>query len=101
MACNGECHEVLGKNFDIDGFRCDMAHLVPLDFWEYARTELDNEKKLFWLAETEEANYHEAFDASYTWEFLHAMESYWKRETNIMALMQFCDAMKMLFQKMR
>jgi len=71
------------KNFDIDGFRCDMAHLVPLDFWEYARTELDNEKKLFWLAETEEASYHEVFDASYTWEFLHTMESYWKRETNI------------------
>ncbi len=74
------------RNFGIDGFRCDMAHLVPLDFWEYARTELDNEKKLFWLAETEEANYHEAFDASYTWEFLHAMESYWKRETNIHGL---------------
>ena len=74
------------KNFDIDGFRCDMAHLVPLDFWEFARTELDNEKKLFWLAETEEPNYHEVFDASYTWEFLHAMESYWKRETNIHGL---------------
>ncbi|HEX3166604.1 MAG TPA: alpha-amylase family glycosyl hydrolase, partial [Chitinophagaceae bacterium] len=71
------------KNFDIDGFRCDMAHLVPLDFWEYARTELDNEKKLFWLAETEEPNYHEVFDASYTWKFLHTMESYWERETNI------------------
>ena len=74
------------KNFDIDGFRCDMAHLVPLDFWEYARTELDNEKKLFWLAETEEPNYHEVFDASYTWEFLHVMESYWKRETNVNGL---------------
>ena len=74
------------RNFDIDGFRCDMAHLVPLDFWEYARTELDNEKKLFWLAETEEPNYHEVFDASYTWEFLHTMESYWKRETNIHGL---------------
>ena len=74
------------KNFDIDGFRCDMAHLVPLDFWEYARTELDSEKKLFWLAETEEPNYHEVFDVSYTWEFLHVMESYWKRETNIHGL---------------
>jgi len=74
------------KNFDIDGFRCDMAHLVSLDFWEYARTDLDKEKKLFWLAETEEPNYHEVFDASYTWEFLHAMESYWKRETNIHGL---------------
>ena len=71
------------SNFDIDGFRCDMAHLVPLDFWKYARTELDKGKSLFWLAETEEPRYHEAFDASYTWEFLHKMESYWKRETNM------------------
>jgi len=73
-------------NFDIDGYRCDMAHLVPLDFWKYARTVLDKEKKLFWLAETEEINYHEAFDASYTWQFLHKMEAYWKRETDINGL---------------
>ena len=74
------------NNFDIDGFRCDMAHLVPLDFWRYARTELDKEKRLLWLAETEEPHYHEAFDASYTWEFLHTMEAYWKREANIHGL---------------
>lgn len=34
-------------------------------------------------AETEEPNYHEVFNATYRWEFLHAMESYWKRETSI------------------
>jgi glycosidase len=73
-------------NFDIDGFRCDMAHLVPLDFWKTARENLDKEKKLFWLAETEEPVYHEAFDASYTWEFLHTMEAYWRKETNISGL---------------
>ena len=69
--------------FDIDGFRCDMAHLVPLDFWKQARKELDTVKPLFWLAETEEANYQEAFDAILTWEFLHKMESYWRGETDI------------------
>ncbi len=73
-------------HFNIDGFRCDMAHLVPLDFWKTARRALDKEKKLFWLAETEEPNYHEAFDASYTWEFLHVMEAYWKKETTIQGL---------------
>ncbi len=71
------------NEFDIDGFRCDMAHLVRLDFWKQARTELDEIKKLFWLAETEEPHYHEVFDASYTWEFLHKMEAYWRRETDI------------------
>lgn len=70
-------------NFGIDGFRCDMAHLVPLDFWRYARTNLDKEKKLFWLAETEDVHYHDVFDASYTWEFLHKMEAYWRRETDM------------------
>jgi alpha-amylase len=75
-------------NFDIDGFRCDMAHLVPLDFWKAAREALDQEKKLFWLAETEEPNYHEAFDVSYAWEFLHKMEAYWKGQTGIDGLVE-------------
>lgn len=74
------------QEFEIDGFRCDMAHLVPLDFWYQARTELDQEKKLFWLAETEDPLYHQVFDASYTWEFLHKMEAYWRGETNISGL---------------
>ena len=75
-------------NFDIDGFRCDMAHLVPLDFWRYARTKLDKVKQLFWLAETEDVHYHDVFDASYTWEFLHKMEAYWRRETDIRGILE-------------
>lgn len=75
-------------NFDVDGFRCDMAHLVPLDFWRYTRTKLDKEKKLFWLAETEDVHYHDVFDASYTWEFLHKMEAYWRRETDLNGIVE-------------
>ena len=56
---------------NIDGFRCDMAHLVPLDFWREARTKLDALKPLFWLAECEVPTYHEVFDASYTWTWMH------------------------------
>ena len=85
------------SNFDIDGFRCDMAHLVPLDFWQHARTRLDKEKKLFWLAETEEAKYHEVFDASYTWEFLHKMEAFWRRETDINGLVEVLQRYQITF----
>jgi glycosidase len=74
------------RECDLDGFRCDMAHLVPLDFWKQARTELDPMKRLFWLGETEEIHYHEVFDASYAWLFLHTMEKYRKREEGINAL---------------
>lgn len=65
---------------DIDGFRCDMAHLVPLDFWSYARTNLEKQKQLFWLAETEVADYHAVFDATYAWELLHTMEAVYKKD---------------------
>ena len=62
-------------NFDIDGFRCDMAGLVPADFWEDARTELQKIKPLYLLAENEDkpdmCNY--AFDSNYGWEMHHLM----------------------------
>ena len=81
---------------DVDGFRCDMAMLVPLPFWREARTALDPLKPLFWLAESEEISYHEVFDASYTWKFLHKMEAFWRKETGIEGLdevLQYYDTM--------
>lgn len=69
---------------DVDGFRCDMAHLVPLDFWRKARTELQEVKSdLFWLAECEEINYHEVFDATYTWKWMHATEQFYKKQMDL------------------
>ena len=62
------------RQFNIDGFRCDMAHLVPLDFWIKARTVLEPTKKLYWLAECEDIAYHQVFDTSYAWAWMHASE---------------------------
>ena len=67
----------------IDGFRCDMAHLVPLDFWREARGELDAIRPLFWLAESDEPAYHEAFDASYTWVWMHKSHDFCKRNMTL------------------
>jgi glycosidase len=60
------------RTFNIDGFRCDMAHLVPLDFWYSARKACEAIKPLFWLAECEDIAYHSVFDASYAWSWMHA-----------------------------
>ncbi len=62
----------------IDGFRCDMAHLVPLDFWSQARVALDSIRPLFWLAETEDYHYLEVFDCCYAWQWMHDTEKYCK-----------------------
>lgn len=71
------------KSFDIDGFRCDMAHLVPLDFWEEARSACETIKHLFWLAECEEINYHNVFDVTYAWEWMHVSEKLSKQASTV------------------
>ncbi|MBK8610391.1 MAG: 1,4-alpha-glucan branching protein [Chitinophagaceae bacterium] len=73
--------------FDIDGFRADLAHLTPLDFWKKARTAIEPLKSdLFWLAESEEIGYHEVFDATFTWEWMHITENFYKGNVGISAL---------------
>lgn len=66
----------------IDGFRCDMAMLVPLDFWMEARQQLDRLHPLFWLGEFDQwgadASYAFAFDASYSWHWMHITEEFYK-----------------------
>ncbi|SNR39527.1 Maltogenic Amylase, C-terminal domain [Hymenobacter mucosus] len=42
------------READIDGYRCDVAGLVPTDFWDAARRELDQVKPVFMLAEWDE-----------------------------------------------
>jgi glycosidase len=57
------------READIDGFRCDVASLVPTPFWEQARVQLDRVKPVFMLAESDKADLHaKAFDMSYDWD---------------------------------
>lgn len=68
---------------DIDGFRCDLAFWVELDFWKEARKELDATKPLFWLGEFDELDnpeYGEAFDASYTWTWMHRAKDFYQQK---------------------
>jgi glycosidase len=60
--------------FDIDGYRCDVAGFVPTDFWNQARRELDQIKPVFMLAEWETRDLHaEAFDMTYGWSWNETM----------------------------
>jgi glycosidase len=70
-------------NFDIDGFRCDMAHLVPLDFWKDIRASFKDAKPLFWLAECEVREYHQVFDATYGWHWMHVSEKLARGEAGV------------------
>ena len=79
----------------VDGFRCDMAMLVPIDFWNEATRRLRALKPdLFMLAEAEERNLFEqgAFDACYAWELFHLLEDVARQRTRITAVRDYLYA---------
>ncbi len=58
----------------IDGFRCDVAGGVPMDFWIDARRQLSTvQPALFLLAEAEGPAFHGAFDMTYAWTLHHLL----------------------------
>lgn len=63
------------KNEDIDGFRCDVAGNVPLDFWQQAIPQLRKQKSIFMLAEAWEPALlkNNLFDMAYGWDGHHTM----------------------------
>jgi glycosidase len=72
---------------NLDGFRCDMAGLVPVDFWTEVRAALDPVKKdLFFLAEWEDPALHRSFDATYSWELFHLMNDIASAKKPVVAL---------------
>ena len=57
------------REFDLDGFRCDVAGEVPTEFWEQARAELEKIKpEIVMLAEASKPDLLvRAFDLDYGW----------------------------------
>ena len=62
---------------DVDGFRCDVAYMVPTDFWEQVRTELTKVKPdIMMLAEASKPELLvKAFDLDYSWPLLATLNN--------------------------
>ena len=78
--------------YDIDGFRCDVAFMVPVDFWNENRKALEKIKPMYMLAEMEANNdinktpaeyYATAFNASYAWTFMGASANLAEGKTSV------------------
>jgi cyclomaltodextrinase / maltogenic alpha-amylase / neopullulanase len=68
------------REFDVDGFRCDVAAgmpptPIPVDFWEQARAQVEKLKPgLYMLAEAHDpSQLVKAFDSDYSWPLLHSL----------------------------
>jgi len=58
------------KEFSLDGFRCDVAYTVPVDFWEAARVELEKiNPQIIIIADAgaKPSLLTKAFDMDYAW----------------------------------
>lgn len=79
----------------VDGFRCDVAPLIPLDFWKAARSRLESIKpEILMLSESVEPSFitylrsegfvahadsemYQAFDLLYDYDVYGALKDYW------------------------
>lgn len=88
--------------FDIDGFRCDLAFWVELSFWKETREELDKQKPLFWLGEfdpLDSPSYAEVFDTAYTWKWMHKTEEFYKKHLQLKELLTVLDSYQELMNE--
>ncbi|AIF70199.1 hypothetical protein PAP_09095 [Palaeococcus pacificus DY20341] len=85
----------------VDGFRCDVAPLVPLEFWKRAKEEVAKVKKnVVWLAETVHPSFvkwlrdrgfkchsdpemHQAFEITYDYDGRERLEAYLRGEKSL------------------
>jgi alpha-amylase len=76
------------RSCDIDGFRCDMAGLVPNDFWAEARPALDSIKPLYMLSEwqDEPGHFRSCFHTNYGWKWKDVTKDIWAGKQNAIAL---------------
>ena len=83
------------KDCDVDGFRCDVAGMVPLDFWEQARRRLTPLRSdLVILGECEcPADQLEAFNINYNFSWYYAAKDVFAQKKKASDLRTLCTVM--------
>ena len=86
-------------NFNIDGYRMDVAHKVPPVFFNEAITELKKIKPLFMLAEAEQQElFRNGFDMQYAWEGHHILNNIAKGEASVKEFDTYINKQKELLE---
>lgn len=84
------------KDINIDGFRCDHAEGVPVDFWEEARAALDKIKPVYMLAEddTKPEFLDKAFNTNYGFDLYKTMNGLAANSSSVASLESSIDKIK-------
>lgn len=77
-------------DFNIDGYRMDVAHKVPPVFFQQVAEELNAIKPVFMLAEAEQQDLFEnGFDMQYAWEGHHILNTIAKGEADATSIINY------------
>lgn len=89
------------KNFDLDGYRCDVAGEVPTGFWEGARMEMERVKPgIMMLAEASKPELlRSAFDLDYSWPLMSTLNHVMMGGEPASAVRTTLEQQKLLFPK--
>lgn len=78
----------------VDGFRCDVAYEVPIDFWQQAFARIrEVAPDVYLLAEGEKTFLHDsAFDTTYGWDLHHLMNAIARGEKSAADLRAYVES---------
>lgn len=87
--------------YDIDGYRCDVAGMVPDSFWDWAAPQLRKMKNDFYLlAEWESPFLHkDSFQSSYDWTLYELMKLVYKGAESVQILLDWVYVKSKLYPK--
>jgi alpha-amylase len=97
-----QAHEFWLNNFDIDGFREDVAGEVPTALWAEMRPRLEKIRPIFMLSEDEaqgKDHFATCFNANYGWGTHHVMKQIIKGEKTAAAMFEWTESIKERFGK--
>lgn len=85
------------KEANVDGFRCDVAWGVPVDFWRQAIVELRALKPVYMLAEAQDAKLLKAgFDSVYGFTYYAYTEAVAQGKKSVAEFREFLDKQRQL-----
>ena len=88
------------KEVNIDGYRCDVAGMVPVEFWKPTIAKLRELKPIFMLAEAWEPELlKNGFDMAYGWDTHHVLNHIAKGEKAVKAWDERMIQIDTLYQK--
>ncbi len=100
----------------IDGFRCDVAALIPIEFWNKARAVLNRDREVIWLAESVHKGFvkylrdrgftahsdpelHQAFDLTYDYDGFEYLENCFQSRGELKEYLKYLYLQETLYPK--